>query len=72
MHPGRLNISSDGGMSEVEGSFACVLANSVHPKWIGAGPADMDPTTASSSRPELIGYAAIWEKLLLLTTLYPQ
>ncbi len=47
---GRLNTTLEG-----EGSFACVLADSVPPVWIGAGPADMNPTTASSSRPELIG-----------------
>ncbi len=67
----RLYTSTDGGVNDRLGAFGCVIANSEQPLWIGAGPKDMDPTTANSSRPEMAGYAGLWEALLMLTTVYP-
>ena len=62
----RLHTSMDGGMVGNQGSFGFIIASSWTPIWISAGPVDMDPTTASSSRPEMAGYAELWETLLML------
>jgi hypothetical protein len=62
----------DGGMVGNQGSFGFIIASSWTPIWISAGPVDMDPTTASSSRPEMAGYAELWETLLMLMIVYPQ
>lgn len=62
-------IASDGGLSGTIGSFGVVLATGSEVIWEGAGPADGDPTTANSKRPELTGYAASLEMLLMLKTL---
>ncbi len=39
-----------------------MFADSLQLIWVGAGPADMDPTTANSSHPVIVGYVAFWEK----------
>ena len=62
-------IASDGGLSGTIGTFGVVLATGSEVIWEGAGPADGDPTTANSKRPELTGYAASLEMLLMLKTL---
>ncbi len=41
------------------------------PLWIGAGPTDMDSTTAHSSQPEMAGHAGLWENILMLLKVYP-
>jgi hypothetical protein len=68
---GRLDTGTDGGLMDRSGSFGCVIADDKQPLWICAGPADMDASTANSSRPELAGYAGLWETLLMLVTVYP-
>ena len=67
----QLYTTTDGGLQECLGSFGCVIADSTRPLWVGAGPVDMDPATANSSRPEMAGYAGLWETLLMFSKVYP-
>ena len=68
---GRLETGTDGGLLERLGSFGCVIADNHQPLWICAGPTDMEASTANSSRPELAGYAGLWETILMLTIVFP-
>jgi hypothetical protein len=47
------------------------MANGAMELWEGAGPVDGDPSTANSKRPELAGYAASLEVLLMFKSLNP-
>ncbi|KAI2497423.1 hypothetical protein MHU86_17081 [Fragilaria crotonensis] len=62
----RLNIASDGGLSNKKGTFGWVLAATNETLYQCSGPVDGPRDTSSSTRSELCGYASA---LLQLTTL---
>ena len=65
-----IEFGSDGGLKEKGGTFGFVMGMTEVPLWDGAGPVDGDPSSASSTRSELFGYAATLELLLLLKKVY--
>jgi hypothetical protein len=67
-HP-IIEIGSDGSLRELEGTFGYGISINGTTFWEGAGPADGDPSTANSKRPELYGYAGALESCLMLLQL---
>jgi hypothetical protein len=59
-------MATDGGLNASKGTFGLILAHGLREIWECAGPVDGDPNTSNSKRPELVGYAAGMELLLLL------
>ena len=64
-----INIATDGGLSDGQGTFGVVMADAQKDLWESSGPVDGDCTTANSKRSELTGYASSLELLLMLTTI---
>ncbi len=60
---------TDGGLTDTSGSFGVVIALGNQDLWECAGPVDGNPSTVNSKRPELAGYAASLEVLLMLHVL---
>jgi hypothetical protein len=64
-----INIATDGGLSDGQGTFGVVMADAQKDLWESSGPVDGDCTTANSKRSELTGYASSLELLLMLITI---
>jgi hypothetical protein len=62
----RINIASDGGLSNKEGTFGWVIATKTETLFQCSGPVDSPRDTSSSTCSELCGYASA---LLLIATL---
>jgi ribonuclease HI len=67
----KWDCGSDGGLANGIGTMGFAITVSDTVLWRGSGPVDGDPTTSSSRRSELFGFAALIELLLYVLHTYP-